>query len=187
MAKMNQSSVPVSSFNTGVHLVASIGRVQASFECCVTGSLFMGVFVWQYSDPFSCTGVLCTLSSALVVDRFGLAWKPYRRPHKSVRKRLSVLCVCGTVYLLLWGSALYFSATVRDRDRENMPLRAVIHNFLMSPAWQNIQQNIQAAFWRHLFERIRAPDREREPNPYEVTSKSLSFSFFYGALRPQKP
>ena len=169
MAKMNQPSVPVSSFDTGVHLVASIGRVQASFWCCITGSLFMGVFIWKYSDPFSCTGVLCPLSSALVVHGFGLAWKPYRRPHESVCKRLSVLCVCGTVYLLLWGSALYFSATVRHRDRKEMPLRAVIHHFLMSPAWQNIQQNIQAAFWRQRFEWIRAPDREREPNPYEVT------------------
>ena len=126
--------------------MASIGRVQASWRCCLIASLLMGVIIWLYTDPLKYAGA-SALFSAFVVNRFGLSRKP-RQPHKSKRKRFSVLFVCGTVYLLLWGSSLYFSATLRNQDREKMPLRAAMNHFLMSPEWRDILQYS----WRYILD-----------------------------------
>lgn len=160
-------------FNTGVHLVANIGLVRASLKCCLIGS-FIGV-IWLYYDQ-SNVGA-STLFSTIVVNLFGLSSKPYRRPHKSKCRRLSILCVCGAVYLLLWGSALYFNATVTTSDGEEVPLREAISNFFKSPAWVETKQvintvweHIKANGWRNVLGQIiDALDPLGESNAYRVS------------------
>ena len=154
-------------------MVANIGRVQASLKCCLIGS-FIGV-IWLYYDQSNVGAA--TLLSTIVVNWFGLSSKPYRRHHKSKCRRLSILCVCGAVYLLLWGSALYFNATLTTSDGEEVPLREAISKFFKSHAWVETKQvigtvweHIKANGWRNILGQIiDALDPRGESNAYRVS------------------
>ena len=131
------------SSNAGVHLVACIGRVQASFKWCLTGS-FVGD-LWLKFNP-STTETSCLLS-ATAVNLFGISWKPPVRPYRSKRARFFVLFVCGTIYLLLWTTSVYFN--VIANDVETVPLKRVIDAYFTSAVWPVVRERIHRA-WHHL-------------------------------------
>ena len=152
--------------------MASIGRMQASLQWCLIGS-FVGT-IWLYDDP-SNIGVSC-LCSTIAVNWLGLSWKPPRRPHRRKCARFSILCFCGTVYLLLLGSSLYFNATITTSDGQEVPLRVAIGNFFKSPAWMETKkvfntmwEHVKVNGWRSVLKQIiEAIDPEGEANAYKV-------------------
>ncbi|XP_076449447.1 dnaJ homolog subfamily C member 22-like [Babylonia areolata] len=163
--------VPPTAAAAGVHLVGNIGHLHVSFVRCLVGSA-VGVF-WQLDDPTN-IGASCFFS-AVSVCASGYRWKPSRR-RKSKCRRLTVLFVCGMVYLSMWGSALYFNATVTTKDGESVPLREALNNFFTSPAWTQtkeslylIWQNIRVNGWRTFYEQlVQSIDPQGETNAYRI-------------------
>lgn len=171
--------VPPGAVALGVHLVANIGRLQASMKSSVLGSA-AGV-LWQLEDPTN-VGGSCLLS-AVAVYYWGFRWRTYRR-RKSKCRRLSVLFVCGMVYLSMWGTSLYFNATVTASDGEEIPLRDALNNFFTSPAWTEtketlylIWQHIKVNGFRNIFQQIiQTIDPEGEASAYKVLGVEESSS-----------
>ena len=152
-------------------MVASIGRVKASLWWCLIGS-FVGA-IWLKIDP-SNIAASCVLST-VAVNSFGLSWKFPVRLYKSKCERFSVLFVCGTIYLLLWGSSLYFSASVTNNDTEEVLLSSVINFFFKSPAWpktkgviQELWQSLKVDVWWDGFEQTEKNIPPSGSTPYEV-------------------
>lgn len=163
----------------GVHLVASIGRMQASFRWCLLGSA-VGI-IWMLDDP-SNIGACCFFSS-LATWWNGMSWKKHpRKKHRGTFVRITILVPCCTVYFLMWTSALYFNAKITSSYGEDVPLREALQNFFTSPAWKDtkeafyrIWQHIQTNGWKEFYEHLlNVFDPEGEANAYEVLGVSSS-------------
>ncbi|KAL8579373.1 hypothetical protein ACOMHN_026738 [Nucella lapillus] len=136
--------VPPGAVAIGVHLVANIGRLKVSMSCCLLGSA-AGV-IWLYGNMTNIGGS-CLLST-LSAYYWGRKWKTFRR-RKSKCKRMSVLFAYGMVYLSMWGTSLYFNATITSSDGENIPLREAVGNFFTSPAWTETKKTLHL-MWQHI-------------------------------------
>ncbi|XP_064598407.1 dnaJ homolog subfamily C member 22-like [Liolophura sinensis] len=96
----------------GVHVVANIGREQCSWHYPVLGAYIAAPLI--YLSPTNL--LFCGITSAVAASGIGSRWRPIGqlgvRRKKHVCKRLPYLTVCGLAYLSLWGSMIYFNATM---------------------------------------------------------------------------
>ncbi|KAK7483494.1 hypothetical protein BaRGS_00025293, partial [Batillaria attramentaria] len=131
---------------TGVHLVANIGRLRARLLWPLGGA-FVGVCgLWHQQEP---TNVLLATILAAVSTSLGFTPKKIPKPRQGFCRRVSRLFWWGALYLLLWGSALYFNATVTVVNGRKVPLRDVIDDFFHSREWSDIKQVLRE-LWQNF-------------------------------------
>lgn len=158
----------------GVHLVANIGHLKASKWMPGIGVFAAYLILGPTSDPSSLT--LPILFSSFATYFWGFSQKPRTRRRSGFCKRFSILCFFGTIYLLLWGSSIYFKATITTNDGESVPLRVALNNFFNSPAWTQTKETLSRLWehikingWKHVFEEFVAVlDPEGETHAYKV-------------------
>ena len=66
---------------------------------------------------------------------FRREWRGMGKPSKPWYVRLLVLTLCGSLYLSMWGSYLYFNAEV-VHNGDKIKLRDAVGNFVKSQAGQ---------------------------------------------------
>merc|ERR1719228_1534117 len=79
--------------------------------------------------------------------------RQWRTPTKSSRSwytRIMVLTLCGSLYLSMWSSYLYFNAEV-VHNGDKIKLREAVANFLTSPAVQEFSRNLHL-LWQHMLQ-----------------------------------
>jgi len=79
--------------------------------------------------------------------------RQWRTPTKSSRSwytRIMVLSLCGSLYLSMWSSYLYFNAEV-VHNGDKIKLREAVANFLKSPAVQEFSRNLHL-LWQHMLQ-----------------------------------
>ena len=57
------------------------------------------------------------------------------KPSKPWYLRILILTLCGSLYISMWGSYLYFNAEV-VQNGDKIKLREAVGNFVKSPAFQ---------------------------------------------------
>ncbi|KAL3855005.1 hypothetical protein ACJMK2_014237 [Sinanodonta woodiana] len=122
----------------GVHLVANIGREKAHIKWSLYGALFALPILWYRSESVGYAVILPTI----FVNWKGLEWRA-EKPRQGLCKRITALGLCGMIYLSMWGSAIYFNASV-TRNGETIPVREAINHFFNSPAWAETKET----FWK---------------------------------------
>ena len=63
-------------------------------------------------------------------------------------KRILILSLCGSLYVSMWGSYLYFNATV-VHNGEKIKLRDAVTHFIKSPAVKEFSKNL-LGLWEHM-------------------------------------
>ena len=61
-------------------------------------------------------------------------------------RRMSILTLCFLAYSGLWVSYLYFNAEITDSTGETVKFRDAVRNFLTSPLWRDLKQNLKNIF-----------------------------------------
>lgn len=163
--------------------MANIGREQCSWRYPVVGAYIAAPLI--YISP---TNLLyCGLTSAAAASWKGSRWRPVGqlgvRQKKHVCKRLPFLTVCGLMYLSLWGSMIYFNATITTKEGDDVKVRVALNNFFKSPAWLEMKemmghlyQSIQTVGWKKFFEElVDALDPQGESNALKVRKKNFIF------------
>lgn len=158
--------------------MANIGLLQASLKWPLIGA-YLGS-LWLLEDPNN-IGMVSLLSSLATFFQ-GFRWKPVQK-HCGLCKRLTILSFCGTAYLLLLGSALYYNANIITKDGESVPLREAVHHFFKSPAWTQTKESfrrlwysLQAHGWRNVLnELLKDLDPQGEANAYKVSLHMVQF------------
>lgn len=125
----------------GVWLVGNIGREQGTFlrpllACYATLPLhFYGgnMIAWT------------TIVGALLFKR---QWRRQVRDPAPMWKRILILSLCGSLYVSMWGSYLYFNATV-VHNGEKIKLRDAVTHFIKSPAVKEFSKNL-LGLWEHM-------------------------------------
>lgn len=163
----------------GVHVVANIGRLRTTLVFPLNSALFFSYCCWGQDKAV--TIVVVSMATTITTERFGMSRKKRTRNRKRLRERLFNLALCGSVYLLLWGSVLYYNAAWTDQAGKEVRLRDQIDAFLSSTEWAAIQERM-----RHLSEdfitwfgelrkrkkeqksQIRREFPRRSTDPYEV-------------------
>ena len=77
----------------------------------------------------------------------------------------------------MWGSALYFNASVTTEDGETIRFRDAVDHFFNSPFWKEFKETIKVLFrdgqekgWEHIWSRfVQTLDPEGEQNAHEAS------------------
>ena len=77
----------------------------------------------------------------------------------------------------LWGSALYFNASVTTSEGETIRFRDAVDHFFGSPIWKEFKETIKALFhegwekgWENMWSRfVQSLDPEGEQNAYQAS------------------
>lgn len=148
---------PILATAVGVHMVANIGSLQATMTYPLVGAAVGGI--WLLSDPSNVTSV--SFFSSIFTWLGGISWRQQPKRRRGVCIRVSRLAFFGTIYLMMWGSSVYFNAKVVTKDGERIPLRVALNNFFTSPAWtetkeafDRVWEQAHARGWDKLFEEL---------------------------------
>ncbi|KAL5006112.1 hypothetical protein ScPMuIL_017270 [Solemya velum] len=171
--------VPPLGTGVGVHLVANIGREKASLKWPVLGAYLTAVLL-QYNA--NCI-IYMALSSAVLTNWKGRQWR-ITKDKRGICRRLSMLSLAGCIYFGLWGSAIYFNASIRTDYGESVPVRIAIQNFFNSPAWKEMKDSLNHLYeyykvhgWKHILDEvIKHLDPEGEQNAYSTLGLSKKAS-----------
>ncbi|XP_071792139.1 dnaJ homolog subfamily C member 22-like [Asterias amurensis] len=158
----------------GVHIVGNIGRETGHFKWAIVGAVIPALKL--ISNPHIV--VYMALLSAILFQRDrSFKRKPSQR---GLCSRLFVLFVAGSMIMSLWGSALYFNASVTTSDGETIRFRDAVDHFFGSPIWKEFKETIKALFhegwekgWENMWSRfVQSLDPEGEQNAYQVLGLS---------------
>lgn len=125
----------------GIWLVGNIGRWEGNFKrpllgCYLTLPAYlygMNVVSWT-----TILGAYC----------FKRQWRRPKQPSRPWYTRIFVLILCGSLYLSMWSSYLYFNAEV-VHNGDKIKLRDAVGNFINSPAVKEFWRNLQG-LWQHM-------------------------------------
>jgi len=125
----------------GIWVVGNIGRWEGSLKrpligCYLTLPAYlygMNVVSWT-----TILGAYC----------FRRQWRRPAKSSKAWYTRLFILFLCGSLYISMWSSYLYFNAEV-VHNGDKIKLRDAVGNFIKSPAVQEFWRNLQG-LWQHM-------------------------------------
>jgi len=125
----------------GIWLVGNIGRWEGSLKrpllgCYLTLPAYlygMNVVSWT-----TILGAYC----------FKRQWRRPGKVQKTWYTRLLILSICGSLYLAMWSSYIYFNAEV-VHNGDKIKLRDAVGNFIKSPAVKEFWRNLQG-LWQHM-------------------------------------
>ncbi|XP_022109609.1 dnaJ homolog subfamily C member 22-like [Acanthaster planci] len=159
-----------------VHTVGNIGWERTSFKWALLGACIPAL--WFPGNPHFLV-YMALLSSILS------QWDRRFQPTENVRQkgfctRVLVLCLAGSLVISMWGSALYFNASVTTSDGETIKFRDAVDHFFNSPFWRDFKETVKQLFsewqergWENMWTRfVAALDPEGEQNAYEVLGLS---------------
>jgi len=167
----------------GVWIVGNIGREKGSPTIAVLTAYLAYSSRWYFFDE----GVwlsITVLCSALAFDSFSKEWRRTPREKKSFCKRVSILILCGTIYIGLWCSYFYFNGTVTDSNGDEVPISEALHHFFTSPWWTDLKNSLYETYlyaqqhgWYEIWKQIiDLSDVQGEQNAYKVLNVSPTAS-----------
>ena len=129
----------------GVWVVGNIGGWKGSLRRPVLGC-YLTLPAYLYGmNVVSWTTILGTVMSSVSTPSlsristgaycFKRQWRTPTKSSRSWYTRIMVLTLCGSLYLSMWSSYLYFNAEV-VHNGDKIKLREAVANFLKSPAVQ---------------------------------------------------
>jgi len=127
----------------GVWVVGNIGGWKGSFKrpllgCYLTLPAYlygMNVVSWT-----TILGAYC----------FKRQWRTPAKSSRTWYARILVLTLCGSLYISMWSSYLYFNAEV-VHNGDKIKLREAVTNFIKSPAVQEFSRNLHL-LWQHMLQ-----------------------------------
>jgi len=121
-----------------VWLIGNIGREEGRLLWAVLGAYLVVLFT-----PFFGITVLnwCSIVSVVIFHLFGRKWRRTPYPFRSKKKRFAQLTSASIAFSLVFCSFLYFNATIKTNNNEEIKLRDAVGNFLKSPMFQDIKTN----------------------------------------------
>ena len=150
----------------GIWLVGNIGRWEGSLKRPLLGC-YLTLPAYLYGmNVVSWTTILGNIIINSQLLRINLSTGAYcfkrqwRRPGKVQKTwytRLLILSICGSLYLAMWSSYIYFNAEV-VHNGDKIKLRDAVGNFIKSPAVKVLSCQVQnllcynliQEFWRNL-------------------------------------
>ncbi|XP_061189329.1 dnaJ homolog subfamily C member 22-like [Saccostrea echinata] len=168
--------VPPCAIALGVHVVANVQPVKASFQWPLIGALCGVPWILYDTANFIYSAVL----SAIFVNWKGKQWNTEVGNNRPFCKRFISLCFCCLLYSTLWGVVIYQTASITTKDGEEVPLREAIPNFFNSPAWAEMKESLKELYkfyqihgfeklWEEFVEKL---DPTGETNAYKVLNLS---------------
>lgn len=124
----------------GIWIVGNIGRWEGSLKHPLAGC-YLALPLQLYGIN---AGSISTLLGAYCFRR---KWRKHKR-EQPLWKRLLILSLCGSVYLSLWASFLYYNAEV-VHNGDKIKLRDAVGNFIKSPAVQEFSRNL-GVLWNNM-------------------------------------
>ncbi|XP_049884735.1 dnaJ homolog subfamily C member 22 [Pectinophora gossypiella] len=158
----------------GVWTVGNIGREQGSLKWPLLAAYAAyPVRFYVYDETVWFT--LMVLASALAFDSFSKEWRK-KTTKNSLVKRIAVLGLCASLYVLLWVSYLYFHGTITDSEGDEVPIYEALHHFFTSPWWLDVKQCLIDTYqyaqhhgWYEVWKQIiELSDPHGEQNAYKV-------------------
>lgn len=142
----------------GVYLVGNVEPEKVYFQWALLGAY---ISIPMLTIDSGNNLVYSSLLSSIFVNWKGKTWNKDYIPQKGFCKRISILTVCGLIYLSLWSSAIYFNATITTKEGDEVPLREAVHNFFTSPAWEDTKEQLrnlykyyQAHGWQNIWNKV---------------------------------
>lgn len=129
---------------------------------------------------------LTSFFGCYVFNSYSKEWRRTPRPKKSFVQRVTFLVICGTVYLLLWSSWLYFNCKVTYQNEEEVKCRDAAKHFFKSPMWREfvsvmkeLWESIKVHGWREVWKEIvDAFDPIGEVNALKVSHYMNELNFY---------
>ncbi|XP_018318722.1 dnaJ homolog subfamily C member 22 [Agrilus planipennis] len=167
----------------GVWVVGNIGREKGNIVWALVFA-YVGYFLRWYIFDESVWCTCMVVFSALAFDQFSKDWRRTPRKKKPLYKRILVLCLCGSIYLSLWGSYLYFNGKVTDSNGDEIPISEAIHHLFTSPWWTDLKRSLYDTYqfaqhngwyevWKQIIDLF---DPQGEQNSYKVLGLSPTAS-----------
>lgn len=164
----------------GVWSVGNIGHEQGTLLWPLVGAYCICPF-YINSDGDTVFTVM-VIFSAVAFEYKSKQWRRRVTSKKGFFRRVSLLTVCGLIYLSLWGSYIYFNAKIKDADGEEIPIHEALHHFFRSPWWMDLKKSLGdtwefakangwSATWKLIVE---LSDPHGEQNAYKVLGLSSS-------------
>ncbi|XP_038049045.1 dnaJ homolog subfamily C member 22-like [Patiria miniata] len=164
-----------------VHIVGNIGWETVSFKWALAGPCILALVF--PGNPHIIV-YMALLSS--ILSQWDRGFKTVEPPPAASSRqrgfctRVFVLCLAGSLVISMWGSALYFNASVTTSDGETIKFRDAVDHFFNSPFWKQFKETVQQLFnewqesgWENMWSRfVAALDPEGEQNAYEVLGLS---------------
>lgn len=125
-----------------VWTIGNIGREQGQMKWAMIGA-FILMPISLFNPPIANWSPLC---SAALFTKFGKQWRRTPQPHTHFCKRMMILMLSCLIMSSLWASALYFNATVTDKQGERIKLRDAAKNFLNSPMFLKFKENLRVIY-----------------------------------------
>lgn len=74
-------------------------------------------------------------------------WRKGKPPKRSFCKRVTLLATCGTIYLSLWASFMYYNLRITNEHGDTIRFRDSVANLLNSPMIKELRESL-----RHLWQ-----------------------------------
>ncbi|UYV74210.1 DNAJC22 [Cordylochernes scorpioides] len=158
--------------STGVHLVGNVGRHQGSLLIALLGAYL--TIPLYFFIPNSV--VWTSLASSTLFNKYGKKWRRTPKRKHSLVWRITILSLCGLLYISLWGSWFYFSCSMTDRNQEDIKCRDAARHFFKSPIWMEFKTVMRDLYiyaryhgWRDLWQQLlQSFDPKGEANAFKV-------------------
>lgn len=122
-----------------VWTIGNIGHEQGQLKWAMIGA-FITLPISLLHPPVANWSVIC---SSLLFNMNAKEWRRTPHPNTHFCKRTMVLTMSCLLMSSLWASALYFNATVTDKQGERIKLRDAAKNFLNSPMFLKFKENLR--------------------------------------------
>lgn len=164
-------------------VTGNIGREKGSPWLTILVAYLTYSARWYFMDENVWLTIM-VFSSALAFDSFSKQWNRQPRKKRSLRRRVSILTVCGIFYLSLWGAFFYFNGKVTDSNGDEVPIHEALHHFFTSPWWTDLKQSLYDTYqyaqhhgWYEIWKQIiDLSDPHGEQNAYKVLGVSPTAS-----------
>lgn len=158
----------------GIHLVGNIGRERGSFRYPFV-TCFISYLILTFLTGEEASYMYCSLFGSMAFNYYREYRHKVDKP-KGACKRMAALVLSGMVVCSLWGSFLYFNASITTEDGETIKLRDSVNHFFKSPAWLEfkgtfwgIYEEAQKQGWRNVYDEfVKSLDPKGESNAFKV-------------------
>lgn len=156
-------------------MVGNIGRERGKPWIAILVSYVTYSTRWYFFDDSIWLSIM-VFSTAWIFDSYSKEWDRRLPRKKSLGRRVSILLVCGVIYLSLWGSYFYFNGKVTDSNGDEIPVHEAIQHFFTSALWTDLKQSIYDLYqyaqhhgWYEIWKQIiDLSDPQGEQNAYKV-------------------
>lgn len=154
-------------------MVGNIGRHEGKLKPALIGAYLSSPLYFVLEAPV----ILSSIFGCYAFNSYSKQWRRTPRPKKSLIRRVAFLSLCGTVYLLLWSSWLYFNCKITYQGEGEVLCRDAARHFFKSPMWKEfvsvmkeLWRTIQVHGWKEVWSEIVAAfDPVGEKNALKVS------------------